>query len=190
MGQDQSESVDVKLENYLKLFRAWLQAFGVWSSRENFQFCITHSTALLLAPLTSQGTLRGKDWKEVMELSDAFTMRERSSLPIWFLCDWIFSSAEASLLSNVRDGATISESKTEKRSKISLKQKMEELELKSEEGLFEKSFEIPPKENTPLLWLLHLPQGSEHLTGKGDWTGMGRLLWCDDLLINQGYFYF
>lgn len=89
MGQDQSESVDVKLENYLTLFRAWLQAFGVWSSRENFQFCITHSTALLLAPLTSQGTLRGKDWKEVMELSDAFTMRKRSSLPIWFLCDWI-----------------------------------------------------------------------------------------------------
>lgn len=29
MGQDQSESADAKLENYLKLFRAWLQAFGV-----------------------------------------------------------------------------------------------------------------------------------------------------------------
>lgn len=29
MGQNQSENVDVKLENYLKLFRAWLQAFGV-----------------------------------------------------------------------------------------------------------------------------------------------------------------
>ena len=28
MGQNQSERADVKLENYLKLFRAWLQAFG------------------------------------------------------------------------------------------------------------------------------------------------------------------
>lgn len=29
MGQNQSESADVKLENYLKFFRAWLQAFEV-----------------------------------------------------------------------------------------------------------------------------------------------------------------
>lgn len=42
-----------------------------------------HSRALLL------GTIRGKDWKEVMELSEALTTRERPSLHIWFLCDWI-----------------------------------------------------------------------------------------------------
>lgn len=42
-----------------------------------------HSKVLLL------GTIRGKDWKEVMELSKALTTKERSSLHVWFLCDWI-----------------------------------------------------------------------------------------------------
>lgn len=57
-------------------------------------------------------------------------------------------SAEAPLLSSFRAGDTTNESKTEKRSKVSRKQKMEKLELKSDESLPEEYFEIPPKENT------------------------------------------
>lgn len=146
LGQNESESVEVKPKGCYKLLRALFKTFGVWPSREDIQVLHMHTQRHCYCVNVPQGTLWGTDGKEVVWTFQELTTGERS-----FPCrsgsflTWSLQLCSQNL-SCIRDRGLVNKSKTEKRNTKSLKQKMEELEPKPDESSSEESFESPPKE--------------------------------------------